>query len=58
MFISLAPTYLLCNQKILKGFNIFFKRHLQLMTEAMSICRFAGAFAVMKRQGECGSKTC
>jgi len=58
MFISLAPTYLLCNQKILKGFNIFFKRHLQLMTEAMSIWRFAGAFAVMKRQGECGSKTC
>ena len=28
-----------------------------LTTEAMGIWRFAGAFAVVKRQGECGSKT-
>ena len=30
---------------------------LQVTTEAMGIWRFAGAFAVVKRQGECGSKT-
>ena len=29
-----------------------------LTTEAMGIWRFAGAFAVEQRQGECGSKTC
>jgi hypothetical protein len=29
----------------------------QLTTEAMGIWRFAGAFAVVKRQSECGSKT-
>ena len=28
-----------------------------LTTEAMGIWRFAGAFAVVKRQGECGRKT-
>jgi len=28
-----------------------------LTTEAMGIWRFAGAFAVVKRQSECGSKT-
>ena len=28
-----------------------------LTTEAMGIWRFAGAFAVGERQGECGSKT-
>jgi len=28
-----------------------------ITTEAMGIWRFAGAFAVVKRQGECGSKT-
>ncbi len=28
-----------------------------LTTEAMGIWRFAGAFAVVERQGECGSKT-
>ena len=28
-----------------------------LTTEAMGIWRYAGAFAVVKRQGECGSKT-
>jgi len=33
----------------------FFK--LPLTTEAMGIWRFAGAFAVVERQGECGSKT-
>ena len=30
---------------------------LPLTTEAMGIWRFAGAFAVVERQGECGSKT-
>ena len=30
---------------------------LPITTEAMGIWRFAGAFAVVKRQGECGSKT-
>ena len=30
---------------------------LQVTTEAMGIWRFAGAFAVVKRQGECGRKT-
>jgi len=30
---------------------------LLLTTEAMGIWRFAGAFAVVKRQSECGSKT-
>jgi hypothetical protein len=29
---------------------------LPLTTEAMGIWRFAGAFAVVKRQSECGSK--
>ena len=29
-----------------------------LTTEAMGIWRFAGAFAVVERQGECGNKTC
>jgi len=28
-----------------------------LTTEAMGIWRFAGAFAVVERQSECGSKT-
>ena len=28
-----------------------------ITTEAMGIWRFAGAFAVVKRQSECGSKT-
>jgi len=28
-----------------------------LTTEAMGIWRYAGAFAVVKRQSECGSKT-
>ena len=36
-------------------FFFFLKCH--LTTEAMGIWRFAGAFAVVKRQGECGSKT-
>ena len=31
---------------------------LHLTTEAMGIWRFAGAFAVVERQSECGSKTC
>ena len=30
----------------------------RITTEAMGIWRFAGAFAVVKRQSECGSKTC
>ncbi len=30
---------------------------MELTTEAMGIWRFAGAFAVVKRQSECGSKT-
>jgi hypothetical protein len=30
---------------------------LPLTTEAMGIWRFAGAFAVVERQSECGSKT-
>ena len=30
---------------------------LHTTTEAMGIWRFAGAFAVVKRQSECGSKT-
>jgi hypothetical protein len=30
---------------------------LAITTEAMGIWRFAGAFAVVKRQSECGSKT-
>ena len=30
---------------------------LPVTTEAMGIWRFAGAFAVVERQGECGSKT-
>ena len=30
--------------------------HLPLTTEAMGIWRFAGAFAVVERQSECGSK--
>ncbi len=34
----------------------FFFLHLPLTTEAMGIWRFAGAFAVVERQGECGSK--
>jgi len=29
-----------------------------LTTEAMGIWRFAGVFAVVERQSECGSKTC
>ena len=36
-------------------FSFFFG--LLLTTEAMGIWRFAGAFAVVERQGECGSKT-
>jgi len=35
----------------------FFFFGLPLTTEAMGIWRFAGAFAVVERQGECGSKT-
>ena len=36
-----------------------FKKRLNcpITTEAMGIWRFAGAFAVVERQGECGSKT-
>ncbi len=30
---------------------------LPITTEAMGILRFTGAFAVVERQGECGSKT-
>ncbi len=30
----------------------------RITTEAMGIWRFAGAFAVVKRQSECGRKTC
>jgi len=36
--------------------NVFFFG-LPLTTEAMGIWRFAGVFPVVKRQGECGSKT-
>ena len=36
--------------------NLFFLE-CPLTTEAMGIWRFAGAFAVVERQGECGSKT-
>jgi len=44
------------------NFNLSLKKHplmflRSLTTEAMGIWRFAGAFAVVKRQGECGSKT-
>jgi hypothetical protein len=35
----------------------FFFLNCRLTTEAMGIWRFAGAFAVVKRQSECGSKT-
>jgi len=35
---------------------VFIFLHLHLTTEAMGIWRFAGAFAVVERQGECGSK--
>jgi hypothetical protein len=34
----------------------FFFFALALTTEAMGIWRFAGAFAVVERQSECGSK--
>jgi hypothetical protein len=37
--------------------DLIFFLHLPLTTEAMGIWRFAGAFAVVKRQNECGSKT-
>ena len=55
----------LCRKKgqFLKDFSIqiylFFPFQLcPLTTEAMGIWRFAGAFTVAQRQGECGSKTC
>ena len=32
--------------------------HWRITTEAMGIWRSAGAFAVVERQGECGSKDC
>ena len=38
-------------------FVSFLFSNLLLTTEAMGIWRFAGAFAVVERQGECGSKT-
>ena len=39
-------------------FTCFYRfLNLPLTTEAMRILRFAGAFAVVKRQSECGSKT-
>ena len=38
-------------------FVSFLFSNLLLTTEAMGIWRFAGAFAVVKRQSECGSKT-
>ena len=38
-------------------FFFFFFLLLPLTTEAMGIWRFAGAFAVVKRQSECGRKT-
>ena len=49
--------------QFLKDFSIqiclFFPFQLcPLTTEAMGIWRFAGAFTVAQRQGECGSKTC
>ena len=40
----------------LKYVSLFFLL-CRLTTEAMGIWRFAGAFAVVKRQSECGSKT-
>ena len=38
-------------------FQVFYFLHLPLTTEALGIWRFAGAFAVVEQQGECGSKT-
>ena len=35
----------------------FFFVGLQVTTKAMGIWRFAGVFAVVERQSECGSKT-
>ena len=36
---------------------LFHFLHWRITTEAMGIWRFAGAFTVAQRQGECGSKT-
>ncbi|MEI8274320.1 MAG: hypothetical protein WCG08_17035, partial [Paludibacter sp.] len=37
--------------------SFFLFLNCRLTTEAMGIWRFAGAFAVVERQSECGSKT-
>jgi hypothetical protein len=50
LFSIISPFILIINQK----HPLMFLR--SLTTEAMGIWRFAGAFAVVKRQGECGSK--
>ena len=60
---SKLSVYVNENGQFLKDFSIqiclFFPFQLcPLTTEAMGIWRFAGAFAVVERQGECGSKTC
>jgi hypothetical protein len=51
LFSIISPFILIINQK----HPLMFLR--SLTTEAMGIWRFAGAFTVVKRQSECGSKT-
>ena len=41
----------------LQSLSLFHFLLCRITTEAMGIWRFAGAFAVVKRQSECGSKT-
>jgi hypothetical protein len=52
LFSIISPFILIINQK----HPLMFLR--SLTTEAMRILRFAGAFAVVKRQSECGRNTC
>ena len=55
----IAPNQLIRNMKFISPNTLVFVfLHLRLTPKAMGIWRFAGAFAVVKRQSECGSNTC
>jgi hypothetical protein len=72
LFFNFIQKYILGKNFVLSGVDItdfkccvalsfllfLFFSGLLVTTEAMGIWRFAGAFAVVERQSECGSKTC
>ena len=54
---SQTPTIEKTLNNVITFNGLFIFLYCRLTTEAMGIWRFAGAFAVVKRQSECGSKT-